>query len=127
MIANVSISDFRGGQLEVGTLARLAQVAALVKAHPGLTVEVDGNSDSGSLDSERVADERAEAVREGLVRGGLSPGLVNVRAMGNSRPIGPNTTAQSRDANRRTEIVISGPAIGHTPVWDRSYSILPKN
>lgn len=127
LVASIPASDFREGQPAASVTARLAQLAVLVKAHPGLTVEVDGNCDSESADAERIAFERAEGVRDALVRAGLPSSFIQARAMGNSRPIGPNTSAQSREANRRTEIVISGAAIGNTAVWDRSYSILPKN
>lgn len=126
LVSNVPISEFHGPVLDGAALGRLAEVAALINSHPGLRVEVDGNSDGASPEAERLSAARAEAVREGLIRGGLSSGLITVRSMGNSRPVGPNTSAQARDANCRTEIVISGADIGNTATWDRTYSIGPR-
>jgi outer membrane protein OmpA-like peptidoglycan-associated protein len=127
LIATVSSFDFREAALDAHALANISQIAALVSAHPGLIVEVEGHSDSASPEAERLAASRAEAVRSGLVRAGIPLSMISVRDLGNSRPIGPNNTAQAREANRRTEIVISGPPIGNVAAWDRSYSLLPRN
>jgi outer membrane protein OmpA-like peptidoglycan-associated protein len=127
LVATVSSFAFRGAALDSQAMDSTAQIAALVAAHPGLTVEVEAHSDSAAPEAERLAGVRAEAVREALVRGGIPQAAVGVRALGNSRPIGPNTTAQSREANRRIEIVISGGPIGNAAVWDKSYSLGPRN
>lgn len=95
--------------------------------HPGLAIEVDANSDTAAPDAEHLAAARAEAVREALIRAGASPAFVSVRDLGNSRPLGPNTTAQGRETNRRTEIVMSGPPIGNLAAWDKSYPLIPRN
>jgi OOP family OmpA-OmpF porin len=126
-MATISSFDFHGTVLDSRALASISQLAALVTSHPGLLVEVDANSDSAAPDAERLATVRAEAIRDALLRAGISANLVTMRALGNTRPIGPNNTAQERDANRRTEIVISGAPIGALAVWDRTYPLKPKN
>jgi outer membrane protein OmpA-like peptidoglycan-associated protein len=127
LVATVSSFEFRGAALDEHELAKVSQFAALVKAHPGLTVEVEGHSDSASPEAERLAASRAAAVRDSLVRAGIPSATVSVRDLGSTRPLGPNNTAQSREANRRTEIVIAGPPIGNVAVWDRSYPLAPRN
>lgn len=127
LVATVSSFDFRGAALDEHQLASISQLAALVTAHPGLTVEVEGHSDSASPEAERLAASRAGAVRDALVRAGAPSAIVNVRDFGNTRPLGPNNTAQSREGNRRTEIVISGQPIGNVAAWDKSYSLGPRN
>lgn len=126
LVETVGSLDFEGTAPDGTAAVKLSQIAALVSSHPGLTIEVDGHSDSASPEAEHIAAARAEAVREELVRAGVAPSLVTVRDMGNARPLGPNTTAQGRDANRRTEIVISGPPIGNLAAWDKSYPLVPR-
>jgi outer membrane protein OmpA-like peptidoglycan-associated protein len=125
LVATATSFDFHGAALDPQRMGNVARIAELVAAHPGLTVEVEGHSDSASPEAELLATSRAEAVRDALIRAGLRAALVIVRDLGNSRPIGPNNTAQERSANRRVEIVISGEPIGTVAVWDRTYSVLP--
>jgi outer membrane protein OmpA-like peptidoglycan-associated protein len=126
LVATVSSFDFRGAVLDPQSLGNISQVASLVAAHPGLIVEVEGNSDIAEPEAERLAASRAATVREALVRAGVPADGVTVRALSNTRPIGPNNTAQSREANRRVEIVISGAPIGSVASWDRSYPLVLK-
>lgn len=126
LVATVSSFDFRGATLDSQALGNISQTAALVAAHPGLIVEVDGNSDTPEPEAERLAASRAATVRDALIRSGIPAEGVSVRALGNTRPIGPNNTAQSREANRRIEIVISGGPIGDVAAWDRSYPLVLK-
>ena len=126
MVATVSSFDFRGAALDSQALGSISQVAALVAEHPGLIVEVEGNSDTAEPEAERLAASRAERRPRCLDPRGRPAEWVTRRALGNTRPIGPNNTAQSREANRRVEIVISGGPIGSVAVWDRSYPLVLK-
>jgi outer membrane protein OmpA-like peptidoglycan-associated protein len=110
-------SDFEGARLDPAAYERLAQVAAVLRAHPDLTVEVDGH--------QRFSSERAEAVRDILVDHGLPAGDVMARGLGDTRPIASNATAAGREKNRRVEIIVSGNAIGDLPLWAKSYTLLP--
>jgi outer membrane protein OmpA-like peptidoglycan-associated protein len=126
LVATVSSFDFRGPAVDSQALGNISQIAALVAAHPGLIVEVEGNSDTAEPEAERLAASRAASVRDALIRAGAPGESVSIRALGNTRPIGPNNTAQSREANRRVEIVISGGPIGTVATWDRSYPLVMK-
>lgn len=53
-------SDFQGARVSPAVYERLARVAAVLKAHPDLTVEVDGN--------ENFSFERAHATRAVRIR-----------------------------------------------------------
>ena len=89
----------------------------MLRAHPDLTVEVDGH--------ERFSSERAEAVHDVLVRHGLPAGAVLTRGLGNARPLASNASAAGREQNRRVEIVVSGNPIGDLPYWDKRYTLMP--
>lgn len=117
LVVTLADSEFREANLNPAVLERLARVAAIVAAHPGLTIEVDGN--------ERYSSERAHAVRDVLCRDGVPPNTVVARALGDSRPLASNATASGREQNRRVEIVIYGGPIGNMPYWAKSYSLTP--
>lgn len=126
LVATVADADFRGATPDAELVSNLGRVAALVAAYPGLTIEVDGCSDTASPEAERNASARAALVRDALMRGGLPYSVVTSRSVGNSRPQGSNATAQGRELNRRVEIVISGSPIGNLASWDKSYSVVPQ-
>ena len=97
---------------------RLAGVAAVLAAHPGLAAHVEGYDNT-----EVLSQKRADAVRAILVAKGASPGAVVAIGYGDSRPIASNATAAGRKQNRRVEIVISGSSIGKRALWDRTYPL----
>jgi outer membrane protein OmpA-like peptidoglycan-associated protein len=111
-------ADFEGARVSPMVYDRLAGVAAVVKAHPGLIVEVDGH--------ETASFERAHAVRDVLIEDGLPAGAVTARGLGDSRPMTSNATPAGREQNRRVEIVISGGPIGAMPYWAQSYTLVPQ-
>jgi outer membrane protein OmpA-like peptidoglycan-associated protein len=118
----VTVPDriFSGAVLRPITFDHLRRISEIVTAHPGLRVVVEGHSDKGS---DALALRRAQAVRDQLIASGLPSSIVEVRPMGDSRPLGSNTTEAGREQNRRVEIVISGDPIGKFPYWDRPYAL----
>jgi outer membrane protein OmpA-like peptidoglycan-associated protein len=110
-------SDFQGARVSPAVYERLARVAAVLRTHPDLTVEVDGH--------ETLSFERAHAVRDALIQDGLPAGAVIARGLGDARPLTSNATAAGREQNCRVEIVISGNPIGDMPYWARSYTLAP--
>jgi outer membrane protein OmpA-like peptidoglycan-associated protein len=116
LMVTVPDNIFAGTALRPLTFDNLRRIAQIVTANPGLRVVVEGHSEKGGSDA--MATRRAQAVRDQLVASGLSASLVEVRPMGDSRPLGPNGTE-----NRRVEIVISGDPIGKFPYWDRPYTL----
>jgi flagellar motor protein MotB len=126
LVVVVPEADVRGGTLNPAISTALARIASAVAAHPGLTVEVDGNTDAPGKQADGAAYTQAEAVRAALVRNGLPSNLAATRSFGNTRPVASNATASGREQNRRVEIVISGAPIGTLPYWDKPYSLNPR-
>jgi len=122
LVVMVPDHDFRGAMLNSGIHGGVARLGSAIAARPGLRVEVEGHSDANGA-AERIATERAEAVRDILVRNGVPANAVFVRGMGNSRPLVANTTASNREQNRRVEIIVTGEPIGTLPYWDKTYSL----
>jgi flagellar motor protein MotB len=112
---NDSMFEPGNGRLRVIASQPLANLAAILSSHPGLSVRVEGYADT-----EPVSDERARSVQTALiVSGAAAPSLISAVGYGNSRPIGPAGAEQ----NRRVEVVIYGDSIGDKALWDHPYSL----
>jgi outer membrane protein OmpA-like peptidoglycan-associated protein len=121
LMVTIPGADFSSTQLQPAYFDHVASIAAIIAAHPGLRVEVEGHTDSTT--TEPLSWKRAEAVRNVLLAHGLSANSVTSRGLGNSRPIASNATGLGREQNQRVEIIISGDPIGNLPFWDRTYSL----
>jgi flagellar motor protein MotB len=108
-----------------GLPGRLGRVAAIVSAHPGLNLRVEGYTDDlgSAAEDYSVSQKHAQTVRDLLVASGLKPDAVTTAAFGKDRPVASNATSPGREQNRRVEIVIAGEGIGDMALWDRSYSL----
>ena len=104
VVVSIPPTEFEAGKLRPDTSEKVAQVAAMVVAHPGVKVVVEGYSDSGNGED---AQRNAQAVRDKLIDTGVNP--ETARAVGYVKA---RLAASARVDNGRVEIVISGPAIG---------------
>lgn len=62
----------------------------------------------------KLSQNRAQAVKDYLVKKGLDPEKLEVQAYGESRPIAPNDTEENRAQNRRVEFIIEQEEEGGT-------------
>jgi outer membrane protein OmpA-like peptidoglycan-associated protein len=114
----VSMSDvlFDTGQYSLmpGAREKLAKVAGILIAYPGLTIEVGGYTDNvgGNDMNQTLSENRAGAVRSYLVEEGVTTNSVSAKGFGNTLPVASNDNATGRQENRRVELVVSGDAIG---------------
>jgi len=118
LVVTIPDSGFHAADVSPVMLDRLARVAAIISSHPGLSIEVDGY--------QHMALDRAQAVRELLVRDGVPGSAISVHDSGNARPIAPSSTASGREQNRRVEITVAGSLIGDLPYWTKTYSLVPE-
>jgi OOP family OmpA-OmpF porin len=56
--------------------------------------------------NQRLSVRRAQAVADWLMKAGVGLEKVEVVGFGTRRPVAPNTTAEARAKNRRTQIVV---------------------
>ncbi len=114
----VSMSDvlFDTGQysLKPGAREKLAKVAGILLAYPGLNIEVGGYTDNvgGDAMNQTLSENRAGAVRDYLVQQGVSTNSVSSKGFGNTMPVASNDNSSGRQQNRRVELLVSGDAIG---------------
>jgi outer membrane protein OmpA-like peptidoglycan-associated protein len=114
----VSMSDvlFDTGKysLKPGAREKLAKVAGILLAYPGLNIEVGGYTDNVGGDSmnQTLSENRAGSVRDYLVQEGVSTNSVSAKGFGNTLPVASNDNSAGRQQNRRVELLVSGDAIG---------------
>jgi OOP family OmpA-OmpF porin len=78
----------------------------LAGSFPSLKVDISGHTDWIGTDAynQALSERRANAVKDYLVRKGVDAGRIRTFAYGETQPVAPNTTAEGRALNRRTEI-----------------------
>jgi outer membrane protein OmpA-like peptidoglycan-associated protein len=114
----VSMSDvlFDTGKysLKPGAREKLAKVAGILLAYPGLNIAVGGYTDNvgGDAMNQELSENRAGSVRDYLVQQGVATTSVSAQGFGNSMPLASNNESAGRQQNRRVELVVSGDAIG---------------
>jgi outer membrane protein OmpA-like peptidoglycan-associated protein len=117
----VSMSDvlFDTGRysLKPGAREKLAKVAGILLAYPGLNIAVGGYTDSvgGDQMNQTLSENRAGSVRDYLVQQGVATNSVSAKGFGKTLPVATNDNSAGRQQNRRVELLVSGEAIG-TPV-----------
>jgi len=116
LIANMPDVLFDTGKstLQQTARERLAKVAGIVQAYPGLRLQVEGYTDSTGTPevNQRLSEERAAAVRSFLVSQGVSSDNVVAEGFGEDDPVASNDSAEGRRLNRRVDLVVTGTAIG---------------
>jgi outer membrane protein OmpA-like peptidoglycan-associated protein len=116
----VSMSDvlFDTGQysLKPGAREKLAKVAGILLAYPGLNIEVGGYTDNvgGDAMNQTLSENRASSVRDYLVQEGVGINSVTAKGFGNTMPVASNDNSSGRQQNRRVELLVSGDAIGNS-------------
>lgn len=88
--------------------AGLDRIARLLQADPSRVARIDGHSEDMDSRSRSIefSGRRAEAVRAELVRRGIDPHRIAVRALGDSYPIASNDTQLGRQRNRRVDVYV---------------------
>ena len=115
----VSMSDvlFDTGKysLKPGAREKLAKVAGILLAYPGLNIAVGGYTDNvgGDEMNQRLSEHRADSVRDYLVQQGVATNSLSSKGFGNTLPVASNDNSVGRQQNRRVELLVSGEAIGH--------------
>jgi len=115
----VSMSDvlFDTGKysLKPGARDKLAKVAGILLAYPGLNIEVGGYTDNvgGDAMNQTLSENRAGSVRDYLVNQGVATNSVSAKGFGNTLPVATNDNSNGRQQNRRVELLVSGEAIGN--------------
>ena len=118
LIVNMSdvLFDTGSSTLKPATREKLAKISGIVLAHPGLTLQIEGHTDSVGSDqmNQQLSERRADSVRDFLIAQGVAGSSVSAKGFGKTQPVATNDTAEGRQKNRRVELVVNGAAIGGT-------------
>lgn len=86
----------------------LKEIGAMLNEHADLALTIEGHTDNvGNAEANReLAERRAAAVKAFLVSSySVDAGRLDAVGIGDARPVGPNTTPEGRQQNRRVELV----------------------
>jgi len=99
--------DFAKATLKPDAQPIIAQVVALLKRNPDLSVSIDGHTDAIGLHDYNVklSQDRAASVVAAIVAAGIDGGRLKSAGYGPDKPIAPNDTDEGRAKNRRVELV----------------------
>lgn len=87
----------------------LNKAAMAIRSAPaGTIIEIGGYTDKtgDSATNLQLSQQRADAVREYLVRQGVDPAALVAKGYGDSRPVGSNDTEEGKFHNRRIEFAV---------------------
>ncbi len=99
------------GVLTAGTYPSITDLVATLRADPAVGVTLLGHTDAtGPLAANiAISQQRADAVRDALIAGGIAADRIVAKGMGPEQPRADNATAEGRSQNRRVEAVITAP------------------
>ena len=116
LIVNINdvLFGFNKANLTPDAREKMAKVAGILLAYPGLKVKLEGHTDTVGSDeyNMKLSARRAEAVRDYLVEQSVPSDSVTAVGLGKSNPVASNDTAAGRQQNRRVDMVVSGAPIG---------------
>ena len=81
----------------------------IMQAYPSLNIRIEGNTDSTGDDAtnDPLSAERAQAVKDALVKAGIQASRVTTRELGDTKPVASNKTEEGRQKNRRIDVVVT--------------------
>jgi outer membrane protein OmpA-like peptidoglycan-associated protein len=86
----------------------LAEIGAMLKAHPDLKLTIEGHTDNVGQPAanKALSEKRAAAVKAYLVaKYGVDAARLEAKGFGATKPVAPNTDDAGRQKNRRVELV----------------------
>jgi outer membrane protein OmpA-like peptidoglycan-associated protein len=94
--------------LRPDSFKELNEIADYMNYQENERFEIGGHTDNvgNEPDNLKLSQQRANAVRDYLIKKGINPGRLVAKGYGSSRPVDDNSTDEGRQKNRRTEITI---------------------
>jgi outer membrane protein OmpA-like peptidoglycan-associated protein len=101
--------DTGKAELKYGSRNNLQQLATFLAANPERKVRIEGFTDSVGSDAFnlQLSERRADSVAVALTRMGVDGSRLMTQGYGKEYPVADNSTVQSRQLNRRVEVIIS--------------------
>lgn len=89
------------------TVPELEILLEYMQNKPAVRVLVEGHTDSvgSNAFNDKLSKQRADGVKQYLVKKGIAPNRIETAGYGKRKPIASNNTEFGRRLNRRTEII----------------------
>lgn len=83
-------------------------VYKMLKSKPSMRIELQGHTDSKGdpVKNQKLSEDRANAVRDALIKKGIDPSRLSAVGYGQTQPIADNNTPEGRAKNRRTVFIV---------------------
>jgi outer membrane protein OmpA-like peptidoglycan-associated protein len=100
--------DTGRAELKPGAERSIQQIASFLEDHPDRRVQIEGFTDSQGTDDYNLelSQKRADAVAMAIIQRGIAAQRVSALGYGEQFPKASNTSAGSRQLNRRVEIIV---------------------
>ncbi len=100
--------DTAKANLRPDAQSRLDAIANAIRFNNPTSVVIEGNADSRGKDgyNKNLAQKRAKAVRQGLIKRGIAADLLVIQSNGERRPVAPNMSPQGMQLNRRVDVTL---------------------
>ena len=100
--------DFGKATLRAESFAELEELISYLKNKDNIKVEIAGHTDNVGTDADnlKLSQQRADAIRNYVIKKGIAPARVVAKGYGASEPVADNDTDEGRQLNRRTEVRI---------------------
>jgi OOP family OmpA-OmpF porin len=100
--------DFDKADIRPDAQIILDTAAEVLNENSGVDVQVGAHTDATGTNAynQSLSERRARAVRDYLVRGGVSGGRLTIQGLGASQPVADNSTRDGRAQNRRVELIV---------------------
>jgi len=94
-------------------LVFIERVATILKEKTKANVTIEGYTDNvgAAALNQSLSERRATSVKQALVAKGVAATRISATGFGMNKPVGDNNTAEGRQANRRTNIIVLGESV----------------
>lgn len=99
--------DVAKATIKPQSFTTINKIATFMKEHPDITFRIEGHTDSDgdAAANQKLSEDRAEAIRQALIKFGIRENRLQSRGFGESKPIATNLTAEGKSQNRRVEFI----------------------
>jgi outer membrane protein OmpA-like peptidoglycan-associated protein len=100
--------DFGKASLRPESNKELNELHDYLSRKTKINIEIAGHTDNVGNDADnlKLSQQRADAIRQFLIKKGIAPARVIAKGYGETQPVSDNTTDKGRQLNRRTEVKI---------------------